>query len=577
MMHSPLGGPRASSCRFVLACACLLPAIAEAQLRLNTTEAGDQTNAAVTLAAGGEVAAVWSNLDETTSGEIVGQRLDGAGRVGSEFLAFGGPSAGHPAMARLPTGEFVVVWDTATAPASGDVFGRAFMAAGLPSGPVFQVTGPAPRVQARPTVAIDGAGHLLVAWMNELPGFSASFQIVGAIFDGAGMPLVPEFAIGSPAGNEVGPAAVVDGAGNFWVAWSRNRVLLRRYDTGGVALGPEFDVDATLPFTGTAPALAVDPGGNVVAVWHVPSGGTAALFGRRFDTSGTPVGPSFQINERPVEAIAPTWSFLGPGVAVAPSGDIVAVWVGRSGTVPEIRARRLDGSGVPIGPEVTVSSERRSFAPGVAVDGSDVATIVWESQEESAIRSDVFAQRLDPAGVPQYPRIMSGKKLSLKDNPVDPSRRKIAFTLRSTAIETAPGVGIDPLGDGATVQVYGTGGTGDVACFSLVTSGSALWTQGGDPAAPTFRYRDRDGVNGACKRARIKNHGVLSVACDAKTAPIAYTLDEPGQGRIAIRFTSGSTTYCAEFGGNLKKDMPRLFVATGAPLPGECPPAPACP
>jgi hypothetical protein len=145
--------------------------------------------------------------------------------------------------------------------------------------------------------------------------------------------------------------------------------------------------------------------------------------------------------------------------------------------------------------------------------------------------------------------------------------------------------------DGARLHVYGSGGTTDSACFDLANGGGAGWSVGGKPEAPKFKYVDTAGVNGPCLKAVVKPGRVLKVACKAKTGPIDYSLDEPEQGSVAVRFESGTTTYCMEFrqsdifdsqgkrlGGVVKKDQPGGFVAVGPLAPADCPPPPvSCP
>src|SRR6266850_2679228 len=68
------------------------------------------------------------------------------------------------------------------------------------------------------------------------------------------------------------------------------------------------------------------------------------------------------------------------------------------------------------------------------------------------------------------------------------------------------------------------------------------------PTAPSRRGRR------PCKSVKVKPGKLLRVLCVAKTAPTAYTLDEPEQGTLAVRFTSGATAYCATFGGDRTVD-----------------------
>jgi hypothetical protein len=70
--------------------------------------------------------------------------------------------------------------------------------------------------------------------------------------------------------------------------------------------------------------------------------------------------------------------------------------------------------------------------------------------------------------------------------------------------------------------------------------------------------------------------GKLTVTCIAKGAPIDYSLDEAAQQRVGVRFRSGTTEYCAVFGGTIVKDATgRKFLAKNAGIPIACPPPPS--
>ncbi len=110
-----------------------------------------------------------------------------------------------------------------------------------------------------------------------------------------------------------------------------------------------------------------------------------------------------------------------------------------------------------------------------------------------------------------------------------------------------------------------------------------------DPATGALAYRDcvsgvtDFGPTGTDACALLPINGSdgkrLQVVCQAKVKPIDYSLDEPAQGSVAVRFRSGDTEYCVVFGGTVAKDRQgKVFKATGAPAPGTCsgPPV-ACP
>jgi hypothetical protein len=192
-----------------------------------------------------------------------------------------------------------------------------------------------------------------------------------------------------------------------------------------------------------------------------------------------------------------------------------------------------------------------------------------------------------PSGTPSAPPTpipVAGKHLLLKDRPGDATKRVLTLTLKDARIDTTPATGIDPVAGGATLQVYAASGTGDSVCLTLPASG---WSARGVAARPRYRYRDGAFAQGPCRTATVQNGKLLSVACTAKLEPIAYSLDEASQGAVAVRFSSGGTSWCALFGGRVRRDSgtdpPNAggrgqFDATDAPAPATCPPPPdACP
>lgn len=89
------------------------------------------------------------------------------------------------------------------------------------------------------------------------------------------------------------------------------------------------------------------------------------------------------------------------------------------------------------------------------------------------------------------------------------------------------------------------------------------------PRSPTGRARPRN-----CKDGKL-----FEVVCKAGVQPIPYTLDEPRQGRVAVRFVSGQASFCGEFvAESTDDDRAGKFMATTDVAPAACPPAPGpCP
>ena len=84
--------------------------------------------------------------------------------------------------------------------------------------------------------------------------------------------------------------------------------------------GDDFQVNFSTPGAQVSPAVALDGSGDFVVVWEGPDGNATGIWGRRYTSSGAPVGGDFQIN-----TFTPGAQKY-PSVASSVSGDLVVVW-----------------------------------------------------------------------------------------------------------------------------------------------------------------------------------------------------------------------------------------------------------
>jgi len=148
--------------------------------------------------------------------------------------------------------------------------GRTLMSV-TPAGPEFQVNGYTPGNQLYPSVAADADGDFVVAWESngqDGDGYGVYFQRYNA----AGAPLGgPTRAAETTYGQQFGASVGMDDAGNFVVAWgtqdqdgSGYGVFARRFDSAGIPMGNEFQVNQYTDNNQWAPSVAVDPDGDFV-------------------------------------------------------------------------------------------------------------------------------------------------------------------------------------------------------------------------------------------------------------------------------------------------------------------------
>jgi hypothetical protein len=134
---------------------------------------------------------------------------------------------------------------------------------------------------------------------------------------------------------------------------------------GGTPLGPEFRINTYTTGGQLVPDVAADPSGNFVVVWSSSQGGSFQdVFGQRFADSGAPLGPEFRIN-----SYTPADQFSG-SVAADSAGNFVVAWAGGVVYAFDVFGQRFASDGTPVGPEFRINTHtpQSQFSPSVAAD-----------------------------------------------------------------------------------------------------------------------------------------------------------------------------------------------------------------
>jgi len=144
----------------------------------------------------------------------------------------------------------------------------------------------------------------------------------------------------------------------------------------------------------------------------------------------------------------------------------------------------------------------------------------------------------------------------------DPAPNQIVVPARGSAG--------DPTAGGARLAVYNAAGSGELAEVALPASGWQALGTGSPPKG--YRFRDLSGALGVQSITLKPNKLTLK----GGGAGLAYTLDEPSQGRMALRLRFGDATpWCADLPPKPGADEPDGFQALPkAPAPAVCPPLP---
>jgi hypothetical protein len=382
------------------------------EFHVNTYTAGDQGIPYVAADASGKFVVVWTSVGQDGNGMgVFGQRFDASGApVGPEF-AVNTYTSSHQRGAQVaaaPSGEFIVTWTSAGGD-DGDgrgVFARRYDSGGTP-GPAFRVNSFTTGYQTNPTVAVDGSGNFLVAWLSEDQD-GDGFGIYAQRYDASANPQGAEFRVNTTTAGQQGNVAVaMDPAGNFVVSWdhdyysSNSQVRAQRFNAAGSAVGPELVVTTPVgtSYNGYSSLAPAADGGFVVVWTSFNYGGSTAhtgVFGRRYDASGTPQGAVFQVNTY-------TTGYQKNGrVASDADGNFVVVWRSyhnQDGHGGGSFAQRFDRFGVRAGSEFRLNTYTTEWQdnPTVAVDGQGNFVTTWADYGQEGFEDGgIYAQRFRP-------------------------------------------------------------------------------------------------------------------------------------------------------------------------------------
>lgn len=408
---------------FLLAWICLAPPILAGEVpenplgedfQINTYTSSYQIWPEVGLQPDGFVV-VWasegSSQSDNDSFSIQAQRYGADGLpMGGEFQinTYTTGRQVYPAVAVAPTGDFVVVWQSAGSSADDNqgtsIQGQRFTSDGFPLGGEFQVNTYTSANQRYPEVGIDASGLFVVVWEQ-----GCGEGIRGQKFFSDGMPSGPEVDVTSSGGDFRRPDVAMTQDGAWVVVWVEydqqtqagnidyNVFLPDSFAENPTVTSPEVTAEVGASSIARNAKVDTDADGHFVVVWggycaSGPDPGEGCLRGRRFSSIGLPISDEFQINTYT------TLQQMLPDVAVEPDGDFTVVWTSESSgdddtSETSIQGRRFDASGVPRGEDFQVNSMTADFQlyPAIEIDVRGDFVVVWHSLTSAGSDTDHFS------------------------------------------------------------------------------------------------------------------------------------------------------------------------------------------
>jgi len=255
--------------------------------------------------------------------------------------------------------------------------------------------GPVPRIAVSP----NGAVVVVYDMRTSNSGNGTSSQIMAQLYAPSGDPSGPPLAV-TPMINEIHDhyAVAMDAQDHFVIVWSDptfNELVAQRYDATGQTLGVPLVVDQL--DGGTLPSMAMTGDGTFVVAWSNEDASAMdrdAIFARLYDPAGDPVTPVFRMNSD-----TQTEHYM-PAVALSPGGGILAAWASDDGTRYDITLRRFDNTGVPESAQIQLTEaadELTSYFPSIGMASDGRAVVAWMSSNDGGMENvHITAQRISP-------------------------------------------------------------------------------------------------------------------------------------------------------------------------------------
>ena len=252
----------------------------------------------------------------------------------------------------------------------------------------------------------DGVGGVIVAW-QDARGDSAT-DIYAQRLTSEGIPVWANggVLVCGAVGNQRAPVVVDDGQGGVVVAWLDDRaqgsdVYVQRVSTSGVLQWAAQGV-ALCTAAGVQDQLAVVSDGQrgAIVTWRDGRSDGGDIYARRVTTAGVA-----QWAANGVALCAATGVQEAPAVVGDGAGGLVAVWEDARAGALDIYARRVDGAGAPqwaANGVAACAEDGDQRAPALCEDGQGGVVAAWQDGRPGGQWQEVYAQRLDEAGAPQW-------------------------------------------------------------------------------------------------------------------------------------------------------------------------------
>lgn len=338
------------------------------------------TTPATTLADSGKFfRAVASNASGSINTNAVTLTVVAGGKAWQSAALIENDDTGNACCAQVgmdASGNLLAVWVQGS-----NIWSARMSAAGVWAAPVAVQALPAGSTASEPQLAVAPNGDAMVVWLQRAAFSVQDKPWASRYTPGAGWE-APTLL--TPDAVNYQPAVAIDASGNAMALWRQTDgffygITARRH-VSGAGWQAAVTVNTTSAEDIYKPRLGFDAAGNAIAVWYQLNAGRYSIWSNRFLAGG-----SWQTAEL-VETDDASMA-LDPQIAVDAGGNAVAVWEQTAGSYRSIWANRyVAGSGWGTAVVIETNDTGNASVPQIAVDGLGNALVVWCQAGSGSLR-----------------------------------------------------------------------------------------------------------------------------------------------------------------------------------------------
>ncbi|RJF96460.1 hypothetical protein D3870_21820 [Noviherbaspirillum cavernae] len=350
-----------------------------------TDDADTARDPQIAVDAGGNALAVWSQSDGTRFNILANRYTAGSGWGSAQAIETGNASGAFvPHIAIDAGGNAIAVWCQTDGTRFSIWANRYSAGSGWGSAQLIESDNASDAYD--PRIAFDAAGNALVVWtQSDGTRFNvwANRYTVGTGWGAA------QLIETDNAGDALFPRIAIDGSGNALAVWQQSDgaqidIRANRY-TVGAGWGTAQLIETGNAGDARLPQIAFDASGNALAVWTQSDGTRYSIWSNRY-TAGSGWG-----TPQLVETDNADHAF-DPQIAIDAGGNALAVWTQSDGTRVNVWANRYT-TGKGWGTAQLLETENGGDAsnPQIAFDAAGNALAVWT--QDDGTRNNIWGSR----------------------------------------------------------------------------------------------------------------------------------------------------------------------------------------